>query len=190
MRRVGLLVIPGFALLSGCGAAVTLGPAQFDTLRSQGVSPDLVYVVDLPGYELAKESVSVYNDEGFQTYYISAEGRQLWFGVDRGAFSDALCQVRPLHDAEALDAPVSCERDDVGWYRTSGEHHEYVAMEDDHVLRLGGLREDVERVALKEAMASARHAFHAGTPSAPATPADPSSAPAPRTGLPPPGDAR
>ncbi|MFC4537004.1 hypothetical protein [Sphaerisporangium dianthi] len=217
MRRAGLLIMPGLALLSGCGTGVTLAGVQFDDLRAQGVAPDLVYVVDLHGYEPARQSVSVYNDEGFQSYYISAEGRQVWFGVDRGYFSDEICRHWPVHHddppgagAYDIDAPeagppegsseagpseagmpgagppgggasaagradddlsegeVSCERDDVGWYRTSGDRHEYAAVEDGHVLRLGGLRADVDRAALKEAIALARHAGWSTGPAQPA----------------------
>ncbi|MET8155302.1 hypothetical protein ABZT47_02940 [Sphaerisporangium sp. NPDC005289] len=206
IRRAGLLIMPGLVLVSGCGTGVTLAGVQFDDLREQGVSPDLVYVVDLPGYEPARQSVSVYNDEGFQTYYISGEGRQVWFGVDRGSFSDEICRHWPVHtddpptddpdprpsaatpapasstpapaspppaaapasptpaaagdlpDADLSDVRVSCDRDEVGWYRTDGDRHEYAVAEDGHVLRLAGLRADVSRLALKEAIATARHA--------------------------------
>ncbi|GGL05624.1 hypothetical protein Sme01_56590 [Sphaerisporangium melleum] len=98
MRRAGLLMMPGLALVAGCGTGVTLAGVHFDDLRAQGVSPELVYVVDLPGYEPAQETVSVYNDEGFQAYYISPEGERVWFGVDRSSFSDELCRHWPVHD--------------------------------------------------------------------------------------------
>jgi hypothetical protein len=114
MLRIAALVVAGGALLCGCGAGLALGPVQFDDLRSQGVAPDLVYVVDLPGYELVKESASVYNDDGFQAFYFSPQGDQVWFGVERGAFSDAACPGRPLHDTGPPAVPVACEHDEVG----------------------------------------------------------------------------
>ncbi|MCW2882330.1 MAG: hypothetical protein JWQ95_6430 [Sphaerisporangium sp.] len=152
------LVLAGGALLCGCDGGAALGPVQFDELRSQGVASDLVYVVDLPGYELAKQSVSVYNDEGFQAFYFSPEGAEVWFGAERGAFSDVACLGKPVHDAEPATAPVSCESDDVGWYRTSGLQHEYAVVQDAHLIRLGGRQADVDREALKDAMAGVRHA--------------------------------
>ncbi|WP_424533160.1 hypothetical protein ACOZ38_22505 [Sphaerisporangium viridialbum] len=164
MRRVISLSLLG--VLSGCGAGVTLSRAQLDDLRSEGVAPDMVYLVDLPGYELAEQSMSVYNEEGFQTYYFSAEGRQVWFGVDRGTFSDAICAAKPLHDAEPLIPPDSCEYDEAGWYRTSGRQHEYAAVDEGHVIRLSGLKADVDRASLKEAISGARHASGAGDPAA------------------------
>ncbi|MFC4588496.1 hypothetical protein [Sphaerisporangium corydalis] len=154
MPRLVLLVLAGGALLGGCAGGTTLSRARLDGLRSQGVAPDMVYLVDLRGYEPVEQSMSVYNDNGFQTFYLSAEGRQVWFGVDRGAFSDALCRERPVHDAEPPAAPVSCEADDVGWYRVSGGRHEYAVVEDGHVIRLSGLRADVDRATLKEAMST------------------------------------
>lgn len=141
---------------------MTLSRAQLDDLGSEGVAPDMVYLVDLPGYELAEQSMSVYNEEGFQAYYFSAEGRQVWFGVDRGSFSDAVCAVKPLHDAEPLVAPDSCEYDEAGWYRTSGRWHEYATVQQGHVIRISGLKADVDRASLKEAISGARHASGAG----------------------------
>ncbi|MEV7969305.1 hypothetical protein AB0O34_25455 [Sphaerisporangium sp. NPDC088356] len=157
-RRVISLSLLGLVLVSGCGAGVTLSPAQLDDLRSEGVAPDMIYLVDLPGYELAEQSMSVYNREGFQAYYFSAEGRQVWFGVDRGHFSDAVCAAKPLHDAEPLIPPDSCEYDEAGWYRTSGGRHEYAAVDEGHVIRISGLKADVNRASLKEAITGARHA--------------------------------
>jgi hypothetical protein len=33
---------------------------------------ELIYVTGLPGYELARQSVGVYGDDGFQSAYVSA----------------------------------------------------------------------------------------------------------------------
>ncbi|MEO3810283.1 hypothetical protein ABGB17_14880 [Sphaerisporangium sp. B11E5] len=123
--------------------------------------------MDVPGFQLVGQSVSVYHDEGYQAFYLSPRGRQVWFGVDRGAFSDAICPERPVYGAERLSSPVTCEHDDVGWYRVSGDRHEYAADEDGRVLRVGGVRGEVGRKALRAAIAGARPAPGV-TPSPPA----------------------
>jgi hypothetical protein len=164
MRRAVLLASLGVGVLSGCDGGVALSRERLDDLRAQGVAPDSVYLVDLPGYELAEQSMSVYNDEGFQTFYYSAEGRQVWFGVDRGAFGDEVCQETPLHDAGPVTAPISCEFDEVGWYRTSGPRHEYAITDAGHVIRISGLIADVDRVRLKEAMAGVWQVAGDGVP--------------------------
>ncbi len=182
MRRVAPLVALGGACLTGCGAGAALNPARLDDLRSQGVASDLVYVVDLPGYRLAEDTASLYDEVGFQAYYVSPRGRLVWLAADRGAFGDGLCAETPVLDAgisgwegaggpvqEADDVPgappssVACERDDVGWYRRSGRRHEYVVLDGDRVIRLGGRRVDVDRAALKEAMSGLRPVTGGGT---------------------------
>ncbi|MFC4016167.1 hypothetical protein ACFOY2_53780 [Nonomuraea purpurea] len=50
-----------------------------DLARRQGAAPELMYVVDLPGYEVSEQSVGVINDDGFcetRRWPCSAE----WFG--------------------------------------------------------------------------------------------------------------
>ncbi|MDH2430854.1 hypothetical protein [Sphaerisporangium sp. TRM90804] len=162
MLRGGPLAIAGLLLVSGCGDGAAISRAELDDLRVQGVEPGMVYVVDLPGYELARRSMSGYNDEGFQAYYVSPRDGRVWLGVDHGFFSDGLCPEKPVHDAERLSAPVSCDRDEVGWYRRSGERHEYAVSEEGHVLRLAGRRGEVSRAALRQAVAGARAVAGAG----------------------------
>ncbi len=59
---------------------------------------------------------------------------------------------------------MSCERDEVGWYRTGGGRHEYMTIRGDHLIRLVGEVEDVDRMALKEAVAGARRMIVDGSP--------------------------
>ncbi|MGV9774550.1 hypothetical protein [Streptosporangium sp. NPDC003464] len=161
------------ALLSGCGSEGTLSQAALDQARAQGVAPDLIYVVDLPGYGLAEQPVGVVGEEGFGAFYVSPEGRQVELRIDRGTFSDALCADSPLNGAEP-PAPVRCERDEVGWYRTAGGRHEYTALNGDHYVRLNGRVGEVDRAALKAAVAGARPVSGegSGTPSPPPGPVD------------------
>ncbi|MBB6473731.1 hypothetical protein [Sphaerisporangium rubeum] len=149
--------------LAGCGGVGPgrLTPVQLDSVRAQGVAPEMVFEVDAPGFRLVGPSVSVYHEDGFQAFYLSPRGGQVWFAVDRGAFSDGICPERPVHGAERVSAPVVCERDDVGWYRVSGDRHEYAVDVDGRVLRVGGVRGEVGRRALRAA-ATGAHAVGAG----------------------------
>ncbi|RCG26985.1 hypothetical protein DQ384_27250 [Sphaerisporangium album] len=159
LGSLGLLVLPG------CGGGEVVGPERIADLRAQGVAPDLLFVVDLPGYRLVERTMSVYGEEGLQAYY-AAPGRQVWFGVERGDFSDALCPERPVHDAEWIGTPVGCDADEAGWYRVSGDRHEYAVAGEGHVVRLSGRVADVDRAALAEAMTEIRRIgpAHPGAP--------------------------
>ncbi|MEU7452050.1 hypothetical protein [Streptosporangium roseum] len=162
MARHVLPILLGLAVLSGCGSEGTLSQAALDQARAQGVAPDLIYVVDLPGYELAEQSVGGVGGEGFGAFYVSPEGGQVELRTDRGTFSDALCADTPVKDAEPA-AAVRCERDEVGWYRVAGDHHEYTVVSGDHYIRLNGRVGEADRAALKAAVAGARHVTGEGS---------------------------
>lgn len=129
MKNARLLL--ALLALSACGSQGVLSQAAVDQARAQGAAPDLIYVVDLPGYELAEQSIGAVGDEGFGAFYVSSEGKQVQLRVDRGAFNDALCGERPVTDAEPTDAPVQCARDEAGWYRQAAGRHEYVTVRGD-----------------------------------------------------------
>lgn len=155
--------------LTACGSP---GAAAVDQASARGVAPDLVYLVDMPGYELAEQSIGVINDEGFGAFYVASDGKRVQLRVDRGQFSDALCAARPLTDVESADASVRCARDEVGWYREGGGRHEYIATRGDVLLLLTGKLTDVDRETLKAAVAGARRAEVTGTPSARPSPVE------------------
>ncbi|WP_214103735.1 hypothetical protein [Acrocarpospora catenulata] len=165
-----VLVVLGRALLVGRGSG-PLSQAALDQAYRQGVAPDLMYVVVVKGYEIAEQSVGVIGDEGFGAFYVAKDGRQVQLRIDRGVMTDELCAGLPVTDMEPLTAPVRCERDEVGWYREGGGRHEYVAVHGDHLIKLAGRLEDVDRATLKAAVAGARTAvFTPGAPSPPHTP--------------------
>ncbi|GAA1011806.1 hypothetical protein Aple_013260 [Acrocarpospora pleiomorpha] len=175
------LVLLGRALLVGRGSS--LSPAALDQALRQGTAPDLIYLVEVKGYEIAEQSIGVINDEGFGAFYSSTDGRRVQLRIDRGTMTDALCPGVPVTDMNPLTAPVRCERDEVGWYREGGGHHEYVAVHEDHLIKLAGSLDDVDRATLKTAVAGARRV----TTTAPATPR-PSHTPIVRGDLPTTGD--
>ncbi|GGK63660.1 membrane protein [Sphaerisporangium melleum] len=165
MGRILVTFLVMLAALSGCGSEGVLSQPVIDQARAHGVAPDLIYVVDLPGYELAEQSVGGIGEEGFGAFYVSPDGRRVELRVDRGSFSDGLCVDTPIAGVEPLTVPERCDHDEVGWYRQGGGRHEYTAIRGDHYIRLAGGLEDVDRGALKAAVAGARPATGTGTPS-------------------------
>ena len=157
MTAVAACLGAGIVALAGRRAdAPRLSDAVMDTLAAQGVAPDLVYTVALPGYELAEQSVGVIGDEGFGAVYVSPEGHQAELTVDRGRFSDAMCAEAPIPHSDPPATATTCERDGTGWYRAGGGRHEYVVANHDHTLRLNAATADLDRATLETAIAHAR----------------------------------
>ncbi|WP_084962457.1 hypothetical protein [Thermoactinospora rubra] len=171
MKRISLGLAAVLAL-SACGSQGAVSQAVIDQARAQGVAPDLIYVVDVPGFELNEQSVGGVGEEGFGAFYVSPDGKHVQLRVDRGSFSDTLCPDRPVTDAEPVRAPVRCSRDEAGWYRQGGGRHEYVAVRGDALIVLAGSLADVDRETLKTAIAGARRAVATGSPSAPPSPVE------------------
>ncbi|WP_204285833.1 hypothetical protein [Microbispora amethystogenes] len=152
----------GLACLSACGSIRASSGVDMGRLRALGVAPDLVYLVDLPEYEMAEQSMGGVGEEGFGVFYTAPGGRQVELRVDRGSFGDDVCRSTPINLATPPDALVLCIHDDVGWYRMAGDRHEYVALRGDVLVKLSGGVTDVSRAALKAAVAGAHRAVGDG----------------------------
>ncbi|WP_067140103.1 hypothetical protein [Microtetraspora malaysiensis] len=152
----------GLLAAAACGTGASYSQALIDRARAQGTAPDLIYAVEIPGFELAEQSVGVVGEDGFGAVYTSPPGRQVELRVNRGTFGDAVCAETPIFDAEPGSA-VTCDHDEAGWYRSGGGRHEYVAVRGDHLIRLVGRPGEVARDALKSAVAGARNAVGDGT---------------------------
>jgi hypothetical protein len=153
---VGLLGALGLVALTGCGSDdPQYSDAVMDRLRTEGVAPGLVYTVEVPGHELAEQSVGIYGDDGFGAVHVSPEGEAVALTVERGTFDDEQCRTTPVPNAEPPGTTVNCERDDAGWYRTAGDQHQYIAVRDDHVVRLDSATDDLDRGALRTALVNA-----------------------------------
>jgi hypothetical protein len=155
-RRVAVVVL-ALALLSGCGSGSAMSQAVLDQARRQGVAPDLMYVVELPGYELAEQSVGVVGEEGFGAFYTSPDGKRVEMRVEHGPYT----------------CSGTCDRDGNGWYTVKDGRQEYVAVRDGHHLRLISDFGQVDRRVLKEAAEGARPAVgDGGTPAPPRSPVE------------------
>ncbi|SNS01700.1 hypothetical protein SAMN05216276_1002296 [Streptosporangium subroseum] len=126
----------------------SLSQELLDRAVRQGTAPDLIYVVAVRGHELVEQSVGVINDEGFGANYSAEGGRLVQLRIDRGTLADAAC----------TELPKRCEKDGAGWYRVGEGCHEYLAVRDDHHIRLTGRVGEVDRATLKAAVAGARPA--------------------------------
>ncbi|WP_344451361.1 hypothetical protein [Actinocorallia aurantiaca] len=189
MRMRPVFAALALLALSACGSQV-LSAAQTERLERDGVDLVLVYLVEIPGYALAEQSLGVIGEDGFGASYTDGGGRVAHLRVERGAYTDELC-AGPFTDAPS-DAPVTCVRDDVGWYRASNGRHEYIAVSGDHRLSLNAPLDDPDRAVLGRALAEAEDRFgdkaRFGSPP-PVRLSDPSpTSPAPRGDLPTIGD--
>ncbi|GAA3704072.1 membrane protein [Nonomuraea antimicrobica] len=154
MRTLPAMLV--LVVLSGCGSGSALSQTVIDQAARQGVAPDLMYVVDLPGYELAEQSAGAVGEEGFGAVYTAPGGQQVELRVDRGPYK----------------CVGTCERDGDGWYTEHEGRQEYVAVRASHYVRLTSQAEQVERAVLKQAAEGARPAVGDGTPSPPPSPVE------------------
>ncbi|WP_203983262.1 hypothetical protein [Sphaerisporangium rufum] len=176
------LVVGGRALLRGRESPGPFSQAAAEQALHQGVAPDLIYAVEVKGFAIQNMSVGAIGDEGFGALYASNDGRTVQLRIDRGAMTDATCAGTPV-TGTGPGAPVRCERDEAGWYRVSGEQHEYVAAHGDHLIRLAGRLQDVDRAILKAAITGARQVTVTSS-----TGTSPGTGPVPRGDLPTTGD--
>ncbi|MGY3204699.1 hypothetical protein ACVW19_005214 [Streptomyces sp. TE5632] len=182
-----LLLVP--LLLTACGSEPgqtrdTDAPAAELITRSRalGIAPELVYVIEAPGFALARQSVGVYGGDGFSATYVSRQGgEQLRLYVDRGTMSASDC----------AEGQQTCESDEEGiWYRSGQGAHEYAVVKKGHVVRLegdAGVPRDVLRKAARDARRPSGEEAAELLPSAPVGGAAPSE-PVERGDLPPAGD--
>lgn len=167
------------------------GPAPlpddtYQRVLAQGVDPDLVHTIELPGFELAEQSAGVLGAADYGATYVPTEpphDTEVRLVVRTGTYDGARCAGDPLATAGGSTVPVaSCASDDAGWYRTGGGWHEYVVLDAGHVLTISAPATAVGRGDLVEAALGARH--QDGGTIAPKTP----SSPVPRGDLPTTGD--
>jgi len=78
-RRAALVLVPVVLALGACAGragsgaspSVTPDPTAFATRMAwAGIAPELVYVTDLAGFELATQSVGVMGDDGMSAVYV------------------------------------------------------------------------------------------------------------------------
>ncbi|MEU2060281.1 membrane lipoprotein [Streptomyces sp. NPDC013455] len=78
---------------------VSEAPDPDGRLRALGIAPELVYVTDVPGFTLARQSVGVNGDDGFSVAYWAKGGAVLHLYAERGSAAD--CPERHVCRAPA-----------------------------------------------------------------------------------------
>ncbi|GIG68343.1 hypothetical protein [Phytomonospora endophytica] len=148
-------------LLSGCGEA---GPSAEERTAYEsraaiwGVPLSHIYVTEVDGYVQATGGgAGVYADDGFSDHYAAADGRYFQLIVDDDPeITDDSCTSTPVAGT-GTPAEVACTRQGDGWYRMSGERHEYAENHDGLVIRANAVT-DVPTDALRRAVENAHPA--------------------------------
>ncbi|MFF8813301.1 hypothetical protein [Streptomyces pactum] len=142
-----------------------------------GTRLDMVYVIDLPGFEPAPQSVGVIGDHGFQSAYVRKAGGTVLLSVDEARGAGAACATPPAGapagkgssaGGSATDRPATppasagpaeqCEADGGNWYRATAAEHEYALERDGLVIRLAADRQTVNRATLRRAAGTVHRA--------------------------------
>ncbi|WP_262056344.1 hypothetical protein [Streptomyces sp. STR69] len=167
-----LLLLP--ALMVGCGTekadagagapkassspSASPSPATSAEIASRakalGFDPDLVYVIDPPGFTLAQQSVGV-SDVGLSVSYTSAKnGAVINLRVEPGTMTDANCTTQAVTTEH-----MTCVRDGNAWYRTGGGDAEYVMAAKGHLVHVAAEQDKVSREVLRESARSLRRPY-------------------------------
>ncbi|MFI5804220.1 hypothetical protein [Streptomyces sp. NPDC051561] len=124
----------------GGGGSSSGGKAAVDSAelkqRAGESALEHVYVTEIPGFTLARQSVGVIGDDGFSGTYVSQTGGQVQLAVDRGKLPDGGCD--------------GCVKDGAHWYSATGGEKRYQWAEGGHVVRLTATGE-VDRDTLRAA---------------------------------------
>ncbi len=147
-----------------------------------------VWVTEVRGYALARQSVGVIGDDGFGGGDGGRDGGRSQLRVERLPHADAGCTAGPA-SGSAQDPVVTCERDGEQWYRATESGHAYARERGDLVVTVSGTPEEVDRATLRSAARAAHLADdHELDQVLPPAGGDPGRRPVERGDLPPVGD--
>ena len=174
VRALPLLLLPALSLLlAGCGTekadagagtpSASTAPATTAEIasraRSLGFDPDLVYVIDPPGFTLAEQSVGV-SDVGLSIAYTDLKtGVVITLRVEPGTMTDANCTTQA-----AFSEHMTCVRDGDAWYRTGDGTTEYVMAQKGHLVFVDAEQGKVTRAVLHKSAQSLRRPYKSELP--------------------------
>ncbi|MBB5122401.1 hypothetical protein AF335_26045 [Streptomyces eurocidicus] len=123
--------------------------------RAIGTSADMVYVIKVPGFVLAQQSVGVSGDDGFSGSYVfqgasRGKGGPVTVRAERGPRQD--CPRTPARGGE------TCEREGELVFRTGDGEQRYELADGGHVITVSARPEEAERSLLREAARSVHRA--------------------------------
>nr|WP_282547466.1 hypothetical protein [Streptomyces rochei] len=178
---------PVASVASAAGAAgESLTPDELESrAKAMGTAPELVHVMRLPPYTLARQSVGVLGDDGFSATYVAEPPAMIRLSVERGSMTEDTCRDQPVGDMSG--ERTTCEPDAGMWYRTGGGRHEYALPKNGYVVRLSAETAPVTRAVLRAAARSVHRPDGAEAAATLPSPR-PATTPVPRGDLPPNGD--
>ncbi|MEE1929341.1 hypothetical protein V1J52_14320 [Streptomyces sp. TRM 70351] len=151
-----VLVLP--LLLTACGGQEPAVDAEelAERTRWMGSDPELVYVTEAAGYEMAQQSVGVYGGDGFSAMYVSQDtGAMFQLSVESGDLAALGCAEPAIPSGSGK---ITCEQEGELLYRSAGGGHEYARAGEGHVVRVSGARPGTGQDTLRAAAGAARPA--------------------------------
>ncbi|WP_127817713.1 hypothetical protein [Microbacterium sp. CPCC 204701] len=143
--------------LGGCASAApgrdAADPDQIaERASAAGIAPELVYITEVDGYDLAPQSVGSGAAGGMSaTWFNETTGAMVTIRTDRGEMTAESCAQTPLW--EAPDEPVTCADEEGVWHRSGGGVHEYIVVQDGAAIRVTGMNNAAPTDLLAAAMA-------------------------------------
>lgn len=125
------------ASIVGCASTEPAAPeAIAQRATAAGISPDLVYVTSVDGYDLAPQSVGRTVADGMSASWVNTQtGGILTVRTDRGTMTEQTCPEVPLWDT--LD-DVTCTSEGDIWHRFSGSAEEYIVARNGALILVTG----------------------------------------------------
>ncbi|MCD9194620.1 hypothetical protein [Streptomyces albireticuli] len=126
--------------------------------RAIGTTADMVYVIDVPGFSLAEQSVGVSGDDGFSGSYVATGA-----GPGKGGPLTVRAERRPRRDCGGSPdggggTKETCEREGELVFRTTGEEREYELVDDGRTVTVSARTGDADREILRKAVRSLHRA--------------------------------
>lgn len=145
-------------LLSGCATGARASAAAPEAVARHvdgtGIHPALVYTTEVPGYDLAPQSVGVTGEDGMSASWVDADtGAVVSIRTASGELTAEDCASTPLW--EGAGGTVTCTQDGDTWHREADGIDEYVVQREDTQVWVFG-RSDAPAALLRVAATNVR----------------------------------
>ena len=125
-----MLVIVPAVVAAACGTDRPVDDAELAARSAHiGAAPEFIRIPDLDGFEPVPMSVGAYGENGFVAAFVNDDNAIVMMMAEPARMTDESCPRVPVYGADE-SSPAQCAADDDGWYRRSGDQHEYAARRD------------------------------------------------------------
>lgn len=129
-RLIRTLVVVPVMVVAACGSNQPVDDAELAARAARvGSAPEMVRVPDLDGFEPVPMSVGAYGENGFAAAFVNHDNAIVMVMAEPARMTNDTCPQVPVYWADE-SSPVECAVEDDGWYRRSGDQHEYAARLD------------------------------------------------------------